>query len=172
MEEEHLRSKDSGMVFLRTMNQKEATPMEEWEIVVRPVDGKVYTSKRTIGADNSAQPIAVYYAKMAEKNRELRDKAHAELIEVEVVGARLYTGPMFEKYNLVLRFHTGKARYPKADVDAAEEATTAAAAARDAAVAAETAAAAAGEIEAAVAKARAAEATARKMQCPPFVQKQ
>jgi hypothetical protein len=78
---------------------------------------------------------------------------------------------MFEKYNLVLRFHTGKSRYPKVDVDAAEEAAAAAAAARDAAMAAETVAAASGG-EAAAAKAKAAEVTARKMQCPPFVQKQ
>jgi hypothetical protein len=92
MEEEHVRSKDSGMVFVRTMNKKKATPMEEWEIVIAPIEGKEYTSKRTIGASNSAQPIDVFYAKMAEMNRELRDQEHAELIEVEVIGARLYTG--------------------------------------------------------------------------------
>ena len=43
----------------------------------------------------------------AMQRRELRGKLHAigqtELLDVEFVGARLYTGPCFVKYNLVLR---------------------------------------------------------------------
>ena len=48
---------------------------------------------------------------MDEKNHMLRAEGHAQLLLVEVIGARLYTGPMFEKYNLVLRFFTGKQHY-------------------------------------------------------------
>ena len=57
------------------------------------------------------EPLNVFERKMDEKNRLLRAKGHAQLILVEVIGTRLYTGPMFEKYNLVLRFFTGKDHY-------------------------------------------------------------
>jgi hypothetical protein len=57
------------------------------------------------------EPLNVFERKMDEKNRLLRAKGHAQLILVEVIGTRLYTGPMFEKYNLVLRFFTGKDQY-------------------------------------------------------------
>ena len=111
MEAEHNERPDSKTVFVRSMNKKEATPMQEWEIVLTPVEGTKYSSGRTIGDDNSALPLEVILERMRAKNLELRAKGHTELVKEEVVGARLYTGPMFEKYNFVLRFFTGKTRY-------------------------------------------------------------
>ena len=43
------------------------------------------------------------WAKMAPKNEALREAGHAELLREEVVGGRLYTGPMYVRYNAVLR---------------------------------------------------------------------
>ena len=59
--------------------------------MLEPIPGKTYTSDRTMGAKCSAQPIQVIYEKMREKNKELRAKEHEELIEEEVVAARLYS---------------------------------------------------------------------------------
>ena len=36
-------------------------------------------------------------------NSRLRKEGHNELIEEEVLAGRLYTGPMYQKYNAVLR---------------------------------------------------------------------
>ena len=44
-----------------------------------------------------------------EGNVRLRKDGHSELIVEEVVGGRLYTGPMYAKYNAVLR---AKSRVP------------------------------------------------------------
>ena len=35
---------------------------------------------------------------MSEKNAQLKGMGEAELIEEELIGGRLYTGPMFMKY--------------------------------------------------------------------------
>ena len=36
-------------------------------------------------------------------NARLRAEGHAEVIREELLGGRLYTGPMYQKYNAVLR---------------------------------------------------------------------
>jgi hypothetical protein len=47
--------------------------------------------------------LSEYEAKMNEKNAQLREKDLDPLIEEELIAARLYTGPMYSKYNDVLR---------------------------------------------------------------------
>ena len=48
-------------------------------------------------------PLKEYEDKMNEKNAQLREKDLDPLIEEELIAARLYTGPMYSKYNDVLR---------------------------------------------------------------------
>ena len=43
----------------------------------------------------------------AKANEKLRAAGHSEMIREELVGGRLYTGPMYEKYNAVLRAKSG-----------------------------------------------------------------
>ena len=40
-------------------------------------------------------------------NRKLRKDGHSEVMEAELVAGRLYTGPMYSKYNAVLRAKSG-----------------------------------------------------------------
>ena len=40
---------------------------------------------------------------MADKNVRLKEKGLALMIVEELIGARLYTGPLFEKYNTCVR---------------------------------------------------------------------
>ena len=49
-------------------------------------------------------PIEVFTVKMREKNEHLRRLGSSPLIEEEFFAARLYTGPLYCKYNVVLRF--------------------------------------------------------------------
>ena len=115
MGEEHNKRGDSQTPFLRSMskpdNPKYATPAEEWTIVVEPEEGRKYSSGR------KGTPLKVFEALMAVRNNELRESKHAQMIVEELVGARLYTGPMFEKYNLVLRFFTGKPKYTAEELE-------------------------------------------------------
>ena len=67
--------------------------MEEWTIVVNPEEGKQYSSGRV------GTPLTVFEELMARKNARLKEKGLALMIIEELIGARLYTGPLFEKYN-------------------------------------------------------------------------
>ena len=49
------------------------------------------------------QPPSAFAAKLAAKNEQLAELDIAELSHEEFCGARLYTGPMFMKYNIILR---------------------------------------------------------------------
>ena len=54
-------------------------------------------------ARRQIMPLGEYEAKMNEINAQLREKDLDPLIEEELIAARLYTGPMYSKYNDVLR---------------------------------------------------------------------
>ena len=50
------------------------------------------------------RPLTALLPALAEKNAALRRQGEAdEMLEEELLAARLYTGPMFQKYNLVCR---------------------------------------------------------------------
>ena len=54
-------------------------------------------------ARRQPKTLSEYEAKMNEKNAQLREKDLDPLIKEELIAARLYTGPMYSKYNDVLR---------------------------------------------------------------------
>ena len=56
----------------------------------------------------SLRALDDFQAMMDRKNEELAQKKHTQLIFVEALAGRLYTGPMYEKYNGVLRFNTAR----------------------------------------------------------------
>ena len=85
---------------------KYASSAEEWKIVVEPEEGFEYSSGR-IGT-----PLAVFLKLMDEKNALLRERGLALMVEVELIGARLYTGPLYEKYNRCTLARCGKAHPP------------------------------------------------------------
>ena len=50
-----------------------------------------------------ALPPSHFEAELHERNGQLRDKGMEALLEEELIGGRMYTGPMYCKYNVVLR---------------------------------------------------------------------
>ena len=48
-------------------------------------------------------PLSSYLAEQEERNGRLRDMGFAGISRTELIAGRLYTGPMFQKYNRVLR---------------------------------------------------------------------
>ena len=84
---------------------------------MRPNKGRTYAerggeggrSSQRLDGEFARKPLTVdeVWANMAPKNAALREAGHAELMREEVVGGRLYSGPMYEKYNAVLRAESG-----------------------------------------------------------------
>ncbi len=108
MEGEHTAEKDSFVTF-PTPNGVSTQSATEWEVVSAPSRGTTYPERdgyrekkpewcrRLKSLDEYMEVMEV------ECNQKLRKAGHSELIREELVGGRLYTGPMYTKYNTVLR---------------------------------------------------------------------
>ena len=115
-EREHCGLKDAELPFDTSNGIQGTTSAREWEFVVSPkTDGAEEYTER--GGDfreknpewcRKAIPLAFYEEKMRAKNEELKNSGQTELILEELVAGRLYSGPMYEKYNAVLRFSAAK----------------------------------------------------------------
>ena len=110
MEHEHTRMPDSDSPFSTSNGVSNASSQEEWEFVYCPVDGKIYVERTGLSSEHPEwrrkthmKPLAFYVQSMDEMNARLRSKGHTEMGKEELVGGRLYTGAMYEKYNGVLR---------------------------------------------------------------------
>ena len=100
MKAEHCEKRDSPKAFTRTPGGQagsssnggggtEATPQQEWEIVVAPEEGRSYGGGQSL---REGKPLKHYEKQMRRKNAELARLQHTPLIIEEVVGIRLYTG--------------------------------------------------------------------------------
>ena len=119
MRNDHCAMRDSATPFWTSNGMEDAVSKEEWEFVVAPKRKKEYAER---GGDfrskhsewcRQALPLPLYEARMARVNDKLQKAGHEPLIKEELVGGRLYTGPMFEKYNAVLRWFSGNAMLQK-----------------------------------------------------------
>jgi hypothetical protein len=107
-------------LWCRPNNPKFASSAEEWKIVVAPEKRASVEAVTTLGSNGvvslrlalkvgeeyvqysssrTGTPLAVFVKLMDEKNALLKGKGLAPMMEEELIGARLYTGPLFEKYN-------------------------------------------------------------------------
>ena len=118
MEFEHLADKDSKMEF--TAPNGVTTKAEtEWTVVCCPVKGADYPERTGYREHHPSwcrvpTTLDVIVHQMEEQcNKRLRAAGHSELILEELVGGRLYTGPMYFKYNTVLRSKTKDATMVK-----------------------------------------------------------
>ncbi|EOD31475.1 hypothetical protein EMIHUDRAFT_231872 [Emiliania huxleyi CCMP1516] len=116
METEHCKEKDADVPFDTSNGIEGVSSRLEWEFVVAPVieDGR-YAERggdfRTVHPDwcRKPEPLSVYEAKMADEvNPRLVEAGQAPLTLEELVAGRIYTGPMYEKYNGVLRFFSAR----------------------------------------------------------------
>eukprot|EP00325_Prymnesiales_sp_UTEX-LB-985_P002783 CAMPEP_0174705770 /NCGR_PEP_ID=MMETSP1094-20130205/8869_1 /TAXON_ID=156173 /ORGANISM="Chrysochromulina brevifilum, Strain UTEX LB 985" /LENGTH=1050 /DNA_ID=CAMNT_0015903971 /DNA_START=465 /DNA_END=3614 /DNA_ORIENTATION=+ len=121
MRSEHCDMPDSLKVFNTSNGMKDVTSKQEWEFVVKP-DGSTAYPERGGGFREEhpnwcrkATELNVYAAKMEDMNRKLARRGHTHMIQEELVAGRLYTGPMYEKYNGTLRFFSGLTHYASAD---------------------------------------------------------
>ena len=128
MRDEHCDRDDSDSHF-ETMNYHlKTTSHIEWWFVADPARGREELnkidcygngtwdgSKQPLGPWPSEggtmrsymrrkpQPLEDFEALVRAVNMKLQEEGYKPLLEVEFIGARLYTGPMFRKYNTILR---------------------------------------------------------------------
>eukprot|EP00457_Paulinella_chromatophora_P000677 gb/GEZN01000677.1/.p1 GENE.gb/GEZN01000677.1/~~gb/GEZN01000677.1/.p1 ORF type:complete len:1038 (-),score=126.73 gb/GEZN01000677.1/:748-3453(-) len=113
MEREHCESVDSKTLFSNMNYCVDTNSRIEWHFVVCPdkalakLDIQAWPVENRAGLNTSrrrvAQPIEAFDAKVAALNTRLQAKGILGLQRAEVIGLRLYTGPMFMKYNTLLR---------------------------------------------------------------------
>ena len=102
--------KDVDITF-HTTNGMATTSMLEWEIVTSPSKNRESEYPERTGLREQSPefcrrfvPLKELKERMeADTNRRLIQAEHAPMIEEELIAGRLYTGPMYMKYNLVLR---------------------------------------------------------------------
>eukprot|EP00959_Pyramimonas_sp_CCMP1952_P231173 4832390-Pyramimonas_sp.AAC.2 len=109
MGHEHCNEQDSMGEFTSSNGMSTWSNLE-WELVEKPIDGKRCPDRFELGGSRCHCPCTreELVAKMKDKSKTRSDNNHSELIVEEAMAATLYTGPMYEKCNLVLRAKTGK----------------------------------------------------------------
>ena len=102
MEREHTSEADADAVFTASNYGLTTTPRDEWAFVVAP--GRRWAEERT-GQLHRRQPMLVteLEARVKARSDELQLLGEPALLLTEALGGRLYTGPMFVKYNDLLR---------------------------------------------------------------------
>ena len=112
MEREHVHCADSDLIFT-TSNGMRTTSRDEFEFVACPVKGKAYPERDDVRSRpelcRRPLPPEEFEGSLRLKNKQLRAAGHPELMVEEQIGARLYTGPIYEKLNAVLRAQSGNA---------------------------------------------------------------
>ncbi|KAK3261181.1 hypothetical protein CYMTET_29901 [Cymbomonas tetramitiformis] len=104
MRREHVASIDSKSEFTTGNYGITTTPELEWEFVVSPQPSWQYPCE-TVHVHHARQAASLgsFLKVMETINAELAAVGHATLLREEVIALRLYTGPMFAKYNPLLR---------------------------------------------------------------------
>lgn len=113
MQEEHTVPRDTTVPFTTSNGFEGATSATEWEYVVAPKADSFYgcrneflnTRDPLLRERNMRKIIDLddYRAKMQSVNAQLVAGQHVPLRDADLIGGRLYTGPMYEKFNAILR---------------------------------------------------------------------
>ena len=112
MENEHTNMSDS-QIYFTSPNGTTSTSAIEWEFCYAPQPDHVYPERKDFREQHpnwcrKAVPIRELKDSLLEKeaNSKLRNENMAEVILEEFLAGRMYTGPMYFKYNAVLRAET------------------------------------------------------------------
>ena len=110
IEREFCAAADAAEVFT-TSNGMTTTSETEFEFVVAPQPGKAYPERADVAHKPQHRrkplPPSEFAEALALRNRALAAEGHPELMVEEQIAGRLYTGPVYEKLNAVLRAQSG-----------------------------------------------------------------
>ena len=128
MEGEHTAKADSCKFFTAGNYGITTQSRVEWFFVVDPSEGLRKLPKDALPTGGYpgetqhklalrkrrfAMPLHTFDVAVSEVNAELRKLSVRPMRQEELIGARLYTGPMFQKYNAVMRALPQEERPPK-----------------------------------------------------------
>ena len=110
MERDHIHSEDSNDEFTTSNYMMTTTPQIEWWFVAAPDRAMEWPKEGNIKEDGTSHatrrrplPLSELKHRLHEVNAPLAVLEEPVLMLEEGLGARLYTGPMFVKYNDLLR---------------------------------------------------------------------
>jgi hypothetical protein len=109
MKQEHSVRADSFELFTTSNYSMETCAETEWRFVAEPESSNNWPSEGRPALVSgqpcvrSALPLSALEGAMHTKNCSLRASSQTEMILEEAIAGRLYTGPMFMKYNAILR---------------------------------------------------------------------
>ena len=114
MEREHCSSADSKLHFVTDNYHIDTTSTIEWWFVVSPNQGLEvlgldhYPREEREDLDDAKEartpkPLETFDEELRAKGDQLQAVGSERMLQVELIGARLYTGPCYMKYNTVLR---------------------------------------------------------------------
>ncbi|KAL1498967.1 hypothetical protein AB1Y20_013487 [Prymnesium parvum] len=111
MEQEHCTRPDSTLKFTSS-NGMTSISRDEWEVAYEPFPEKEYAERVNFKDEHpewcrQVKPLSSFEPEMERINAKLSREGHALLIIEELLGGRLYTGPLYHKYNHVLRAKSG-----------------------------------------------------------------
>ena len=119
MRREHTKRSDSDIWFTTSNYLCHTSSCIEWYFVVDPARGKEvlkrksYPSEQAEGLERrklrNERELDTFDVAISDVNNRLRLHAQRPLRKEEFIASRLYTGPMFQKYNAVLRANVGDA---------------------------------------------------------------
>ena len=118
MRREHTKRSDSDIWFTTSNYSCHTSSCIEWYFVVEPARGKEVLKRKSYPSEaaglerrkrRNERELDTFDVAISDVNHRLRQHAQRPLRKEEFIASRLYTGPMFQKYNAVLRATVGAA---------------------------------------------------------------
>jgi hypothetical protein len=118
MRREHTKRSDSELWFTTSNYSCHTSSKIEWYFVVEPARGKEVLKRKSYPSEaaglerrkrRNERELDTFDVAISDVNHRLRQHAQRPLRKEEFIASRLYTGPMFQKYNAVLRANVGDA---------------------------------------------------------------
>ena len=127
MRAEHTQAADSREPFTTPNYGVHTTSEEEWLFVLEAAEGLTRLGRDAYAEESESmlpdrercrrpKPLAEVLVEMGAFNARLLALGEPELIRQEVIAARLYTGPLFVKYNGVLRGLNAESQYLRGEM--------------------------------------------------------
>ena len=121
MQQDHLEMQDSFIPFDMPNRKMTTTSATEWRFVASPEEGSDGQGGPFVpypNPNNSRQPLPFedFAAEFAKRNVMLTKMKQPRMCREEFIGARLYTGPLYIKYNALLRglqFKSARANFDR-----------------------------------------------------------
>jgi GGDEF domain-containing protein len=119
MRREHTKRSDSDIWFTTSNYSCHTSSCIEWYFVVEPARGKEVLKRKSYPSEaaglerrkrRNERELDTFDVAISDVNNRLRQHAQRPLRKEEFIASRLYTGPMFQKYNAVLRANAGDAK--------------------------------------------------------------